>query len=52
MAEVPSIRMTQQDSHALLCNVLKQTASSLDCTGFGVGLGPPEQGWCQRTAYP
>lgn len=52
MAEVPSIRVTQQESHTFLCNVLEQTTSSLDCIGFGVGLAPPEQDWCQRTAYP
>lgn len=36
MAEVPSIRVTQQDSHAFLCNVLEQTASSLE-TALGLG---------------
>lgn len=42
MAEVPSISVTQQDSHTFLCNTLEQTASSLGCIEIGVGLGPPE----------
>lgn len=43
----------QGDSAGQPCTpVRRQAASSLGCAGFGVGLGPPEQGWCQRTAYP